>query len=458
MRLLYLTPVLLLASRCGETPVDDTGPDTSPPTATAPVANLQAAIHDEMGSLVTAGWDQLEACAGYLQYRVEDESWLESPTGDLEVGAREQLLLGIPYDVEVRLRVVNDCGDGAVYSDSIVAQTDPLPEGLPHAAVITARDEGWDETLRYLLTSIDSREDAVNPDATWTIILDRKARTVWALATPTQRVTMAPHVATGSAGLLIDHNSFWAIFDGGEASQVLRVGLDGIEIELHDTPGLHHPLAELPDGTVVWGALAGTTETVELLPPGGEQATLWSCQLLHQQLGSMLPCSGNTLTYSQASGSFLFSFFSTDTVVEIDASSGETLRWFGHLDGSWAFDPEDSAFYWQHGAVYTDAGTLLTSTADGEPGQETLVREYELDHDAQTLRQLWSFGQGQGIYGDELGEAWRLPGGNTLHNTGTAQRLREITPDGEVVWDVSWTRGSFVGRSEPIEDLYALLP
>ena len=86
------------------------------------------------------------------------------------------------------------------------------------------------------------------------------------------------------------------------------------------------------------------------------------------------------------------------------------------------------------------------------------MREYELDHDAQTLRQLWSFGQGQGIYGDELGEAWRLPGGNTLHNTGTAQRLREITPDGEVVWDVSWTRGSFVGRSEPIEDLYALLP
>ena len=55
------------------------------------------------------------------------------------------------------------------------------------------------------------------------------------------------------------------------------------------------------------------------------------------------------------------------------------------------------------------------------------------------------------------GEAHRLPGGNTLHNYGSAARLREITPDGEVVWDADWDAG-YMGRSEPVADLYALAP
>jgi hypothetical protein len=458
MNVALFAPLLLLAARCGQQPVDDTDPDTDTPLADAPVSDLQATVHDEIGSLVTARWDQLEACSALVRYRLEGEAWRESPTRQLEAGEQEQLLLGLPFGVEVELRVVNDCGQGALHSATIAVQTAPLPEGLPHAAVVSSEETRWDDSLQYLLTSIDSREDASDPNASWTIILDRQGRTVWALATPHQRVTMAPHVAADGTHLLVDHNSFWALFDSGDASQVLRVDLDGTERELIDTPGLHHPLAELPDGTVAWGSLAGFTETLELCTPGGEQTTLWSCQGFHQELGSLLPCAGNTLSYHSASDSFLFSFYSTDTVLQLDATSGESLRWFGHLEGSWSFEPEDSAFYWQHGAVYTEAGTLLTSTADAEPGSETLVREYELDHDTETLRQVWSFGEGQGIYGDELGEAWRLPGGNTLHNMGTAQRLREITPEGDVVWDLSWSRGSYIGRSEPIEDLYTLWP
>ena len=168
--------------------------------------------------------------------------------------------------------------------------------------------------------------------------------------------------------------------------------------------------------------------------------------------------SDNTLTWNEAQGTLLLSFFSTDSVVEIDPATGGTPRWFGQLPGAWAFDPPESAFWWQHGAVYTGAGTLLLSTRAGEQTEETVVREYALDEHAQVLRQVWSFGAGEGIWAEELGEAWRLPGGNTLHNLGTAQRLREIAPDGQVVWDLTWTRGSFLGRSEPIADLYALLP
>jgi hypothetical protein len=87
-----------------------------------------------------------------------------------------------------------------------------------------------------------------------------------------------------------------------------------------------------------------------------------------------------------------------------------------------------------------------------------VVREYAVDEATQTLQEVWSFGTGQGVYGDTLGEAWRLPAGNTLHNYGSEPRVREITPDGVVVWDIVWPDYPHIGRSTPLDlsQLYAL--
>ncbi|GEM_PF-5739348 len=40
---------------------------------------------------------------------------------------------------------------------------------------------------------------------------------------------------------------------------------------------------------------------------------------------------------------------------------------------------------------------------------------------------------------------------------GDLTRVREITPEGEVVWDVRWD-GTWIGRMSMIDDLYALVP
>jgi hypothetical protein len=58
-----------------------------------------------------------------------------------------------------------------------------------------------------------------------------------------------------------------------------------------------------------------------------------------------------------------------------------------------------------------------------------------------------------------MGEAHRLPNGNTLHNTGSDSRLREFAPDGTVVWELDWMGNDVeIGRSTPITDLWALAP
>ena len=149
-------------------------------------------------------------------------------------------------------------------------------------------------------------------------------------------------------------------------------------------------------------------------------------------------------------------------MVAIDHASGDELYRWGQ-DGFWSFDPPESLFDWQHGVTYTPDGNLLLSTHASTTSEEGVVREYVIDDEARALVEVWSFGVGDGINAYYLGEAHRLPGGNTLHNYGSTARIREATHEGEVVWDVEWVdeRGNLcnlIGRSNPIEDLYALAP
>ena len=86
------------------------------------------------------------------------------------------------------------------------------------------------------------------------------------------------------------------------------------------------------------------------------------------------------------------------------------------------------------------------------------MREYRMDESTETLELVWSAGEGEGLRSWNMGEAHRLENGNSLHNLGDGGRLRELRPDGTVVWDLDWGEGYGLGRTTPIADLYALLP
>jgi hypothetical protein len=234
--------------------------------------------------------------------------------------------------------------------------------------------------------------------------------------------------------------------------------------QTYPTPFLHHAFTEHDDGAIVWLALDDgyENETLERLDAAGVQSRIWSCQSqFYATIGQIGSCGTNGLYWDAAADRYLISSWAIDTVIEIDGATGALNRYFGQLPGAWSFDPPESEFDWQHGPIYTDAGTLMVSSKRWDPEasrNETVAYEYALDEGAQTLREVWSFGKGQGIYGAFMGEVHRLPGGNTLHNYGEEARLREVTPDGEVVWEVWWEGDAHIGRSTPFADLYDLVP
>lgn len=448
--------VLALACRGDDDPTGPTPGPTGP--SSLELRSVSADVHDTVGSILVVSWEQTAPATVHVEFTFEDDVWQRSPDRELDAGAHEELVLGVPYETVVTWRLVATAAGATVSSADDEERTGPAPDGLPVGEVLASDAARWDPAVRFYFTSLNGTGPGSSDYQS--LIVDRSGRAVWSVETPRQRITMHPRVAVDGRSLLVDHNSFYGTFDGGRGSSVHRLLVDGSEVESWDTPGLHHAFTDLPDGRLAYGRFTGYyVESLAVVDPDRTIENVWSCDAFLAELDYGGYCGSNTLNYDAASDRFLFSFYSVETIIEIDATTRQATRWFGHLPGSYAFDPPESAFWWQHGGHLTEAGTLLTSTYRVPDGDELVLREYEIDDAARTVRQVWTFGEGEGLWGIYMGEGHRLPGGNTLQNLGTYQRLREVTPDGEVVWDVEWTDvDGEIGRSEPVLDLYALAP
>jgi hypothetical protein len=449
--LALLTAACMPLGFLGTTPDDSQVPDDSDPTE-EPVAlsGLSWRLHETMGSLVYVAWDQDRDGAIHAEYSFDEGEWHSSPTWSLGPGRHERLLAGIPFAEEAVWRLVPEPGE-AVDGDAIA--TGAAPAGLPKAQVDVAEPDRWLPEGRYLLTSINADTGGWTEGTYWTFILDRAGRAVWAQAAPHNHWTLFAQVSADRTHFLWDEATYWSDWDDGAQSTVHRTYLDA-EIEQIATPGLHHAFLELPDHTLAWGSQYHDRGEALVLrgPDDADETVLWTCAEDWPDSGRN--CESNCLFYSPERDSFLYSFYTNDTLLEIDRASGESLWWAGMVSGGYAFDPTDSQFFWQHGVSYTSEGHLLLSTQ--VRGEYTIyVREYEVDHDADALHEVWSYDPQ--VFASTNGDAWRLANGNTLHLLGSAGQINEVTPAGEVVWHVDFRGERLLGRGEFIEDLYTLV-
>jgi hypothetical protein len=420
------------------------------PTTTPVVEGLTAATHVNLGSIVVVTWTQNVAGDVHLEYSFDDGVWLSSPTVSREVGAQEELLLGVPYGETVTWRLVSD----VFTSPDAVIDTAALPANVPPSVVTISKPDLYDAVnAPYWMVGLAEVSWATDP--WWVLIVDREGRVVWAKRTANGQTSMHARVARDNASLLIDRNTYWASGDGGADSEVDRMLIDGQILHTYQTPGLHHPFVDLPDDVLAYGAYDSGTERIRTTALDGTVSDLFNCEEWLASEGITGGCSSNTLTYHEPTNKLLFSLYSIETIIEVDRDLGTVDRWFGHGEGSYAFFPSISGFWWQHGGHITAAGTLITSSDKSAAGEETVIHEYEIDDSTRTLNEVWNFGLGDGVFGSIMGEPVELPGGNVVHNTGGLARLREGTPDGQVVWDIEWDCDA-IGRSMPIVDLYAL--
>lgn len=447
-------------------PTTDTGTTTVPTTliTTEPPAlsDFSSTLDDDQRSIVIVSWSQDGPANVVVEFGVDGEEVRTTPVRTLDAGPHEELLLGLPYDVGVTWRVVASTATGTTEGPYQDAATDPLPGGFPEGLLETSDPSAWDPDMDYVVTSVSG--SGTFGGTWWLMILDRQGRTVWARVSPDDRVSWYPRVNPTGTSLLLDANSYWATFDGGAASEIVEMKIDGTVVEAWPAPGLHHSFTQLPDGSLAWGSYVGGLgayeENVLVMDPAGNVDVVMQCGDWLDSIGERTNmCGSNTVYYHEPTNHLLVSWFTFEAITEIDLANNEVVRTFGHVNGAYDFSPANSAFWYQHGPTITDDGNLVVSTHVSDFDDELVVREYEVDDATDTLVEVWNVGVGQGVTGQQMGEAHRLPSGNTLHNFGTNAHLREYTTDGDVVWEMDWALESSIGRSEPIlVDLYDLAP
>ncbi len=411
--------------------------------------DLDLRVHDEVATVLLASWEQPEAAERtWLEVRREDGSSFTTPEKAREAGPAEQAILGLYAEeaVEVRLHAVLDGADEVLASAT--ATTGPLPAGLPEPEPIAwvpelASPEEW------VLISVDADGSRWYDGPFYVTIMSRDGRITWYREVPDHRASMFPRPSRTGPTLLYDASTTYTMTGGTPALH--RVSLDLAVDETVDMPGFVYGYEELPDGTLLRDRYTGSLGYgLVAQAPDGSVEEIWSCTDWSGQ--SYYYCYTNTVNWSEERDSVLWSLVERNTVVEIDRATGEVLHYWGEARGAGAIEPEEAAFDFQHFPNFTPDGTLLVSMHGGDETQR--AREYRLEGD--DLVEVWSYGEGVDEYAYYSGEAARLPNGNTLINYGTGGAAREVTPDGEVAWDVDWGERLLTGHMTLVADLYDL--
>lgn len=441
--------MFLLLAACAEAP-DSKAPaadttdttDTTDTADTAPavaaVDNVQWTLDDDILSIGIVTWDQTApATSAWVEFQVEGGEWRTSPTLAGTVGPQRALVLGVPYATPVAYRVVND----GVPGDTYEAQTGALPDGLADVTATTPLPDTLEPSLQWLLIGVNT-----DGDRTWKVIYDRDGRIVWA------------HQSEGdTSSMQISRDGTEIIWDDDDAD-VRRMTIDGTVSETVQLTGLHHTFVEVADHALVWGGKEDIRDSVWERAADGTVRRIFDCATFWEDHDASIPCDGNTLYWSEADDTLLFSSDNENTVVHLDRASGDVLAYWGRLSGAWAFDDGTIGWWKNHSPQWTPDGHLLLTSWLGADNHELTAREYALDEAAQTLTEVWTCDPSAGIVADFSGETRRLANGNTLINYGPGATVREYTPDCELAWELAWPAETTLRRMSELEDLYALAP
>ncbi len=429
-------------------PPEHTGavPDTGPPAGGDLAEAVDLSPHPETSTLVVARWEQRVAGDTWLSWTVDGQG-RTSPVVARGEGPAEEVVLGVPAEtrLDLVLHVVDAGGERTTPLGEV--RTGALPELLSDALlgqVDPARHRGEP----FLLTSVDvGRLPFFGP--CFAVILDLEGRVVWYRKTSDNRLTWQPRVSRRGGYLLVDAANVY----NGSTPEVVRTTLDHRQVEALRLPMWGTSYDELDDGSILYEeARTGTEFHLSRLAPDGTTERLWSCwPWMSVWSATFWDCAPNTVQWNADRGTVLWSMFQTSTVVELSLE-GEILAEYGEYPGGHAFVPPSSAFELQHFPNFTADGTLIASTHSVDE-TEQWAREYRIDDRDGTLTEIWSARSDE--WAEYAGQAQKLPSGNVLWEIGTTGLLRELAPDGDIVWEASWP-GHLVGNLTPIVDLYAL--
>lgn len=371
---------------------------------------------------------------------------------DLSDPNHRTLLLGMKPDATYSYKViVNDTcvSETKSLTTGIRPTTAPGGERLPR---IVKSGSGTAQAGFYVLSILGS--NAAN------VIIDQDGDTVWWAG------GVAATEGTGRAKMDWDGKYMWAIaanpFPG--AGSIRRVSMDGLE-DTTDLPGTefrHHDLAALPGGVMTMiahqaAASPTCTRIFEHNPDGTTKEIVADVNSLYKQVND---CHTNSIHYHPDEDVYTLGDREASLFVKM-TRDGEVVWQLGGSDpvgpsfagiGKWKIS-HGHHFFEQEGQlrmlVFNNSGDDTGGAAAGPGG--TKVREFALDEAAMTASEIWSLGVDSTTI---MGDAQRLPNGNTLITLTTKGAVREYGPGDTLINE--FNTGTQVGYVDYRPTLYGM--
>jgi len=438
---------------------------------------VQVVVKEQVATVVELSWATDEPGYSWVEFGLDDEEARTTPSYVEPSLDHLHTLLGLPPYQEIWYRAVTELGDEVVTVEGRVT-TGGLPAELPELTVTVHQPELMAPERYVLGTMLGEGQGNSGVYA-----LDRDGNWLWYHQDPPGSIVVEITVAEGG----FVYNRFG--HDPSVDESVLRrVSFDGANEEQLDTPLGHHSFTEFPDGSLAWIAIDPRDwwsdeeqadvpvvgDAVVLRTPEGEQRTLFSTwDWVEPERTSLWDeafypqgadwTHGNGLHYDPERALLVLSLRNINTVLELamDEARSEAwpLRQYG-IEGDAQFVEDDQlfeasreeAFHLQHDPTFTSDGTLLLTTI---LEARTQVAEYTVEEDGQKLRLIRTHGAEEELFASAMGMARELPNGNWLVSFGTSGLVQEVTPDGQVAWELRASAGCSLGDVQLFDGFYA---
>jgi hypothetical protein len=435
------------------------------------VSSVSLAVHDDVNTILVVTWTQATAAEQtWLEFSFEADNVMTSRKKPGTLGAHRDVVLGVPGDTPVSVRIVSRQDGVDCATRDHQATTGPVLSGMPQPVVLAYNPERASPD-RFMFGAVEDSDGGGTANyyrsTFWLYVMDRKGRIVWYYADPATLATSSfQRIARDGEYIWIEKRCYGC---GNFRESVLKMTLDHEYFEELEVPGLADAIDVTTDGSLLYDA----NDELREMTRDGEFITIWSCP---EHFGQSFNCYTNTINWNEADDTVLMSYPEPNTVVQVSRASGMVVGQYGDAPGSYEFapplsmPPSEWGFGFQHFPNITPDGTLILSShmpgyTDFEttptPNQHAFL-EFTIDRDAERLIEKWRYTDGT-EWPRSKGMAIRLANGNTLGNYGTGGVIRELTPDKETVFHVKFDHeggndayNKMVGNTVLLDDLYAL--
>lgn len=151
---------------------------------------------------------------------------------------------------------------------------------------------------------------------------------------------------------------------------------------------------------------------------------------------------GNAVEYDW-DGNLLISSRHMDEITKINRQTGEIMWRWGGENNQFTFINDTAQFTHQHDIRRLPNGNVtLFDNGNRHSPQRSRAVEYMLDEEKKIATLVWEYPEGSQQYSIAMGNAQRLPNGNTMVGWGypaqgaRKQALTEVRPDGSVAFDL----------------------